>query len=217
MNFSAIIPWAVLVLIIFIWIARATAKKRREAFQKIARQRGLTFSARLDVMPDALKDFTRFADRRGGVITNVIRGSAETVDVMLFDHRYLTGKGHSMTGRTQTVAVYRSDRLHLPVFFLYPQGIISRMFRRLDVRSISFAARTAFDDAYSVRGEDEEGIRKIFRDSVFSYLEKKHGLTIEGRADRLLYCRAGVLIKTDELQDFLSEGLKVVKLLQSQK
>jgi hypothetical protein len=81
-------------------------------------------------------------------------------------------------------------------------------------KEIDFPYHYRFSNIYSVRGTDESVLRKVFTDRVLSYFENHAGLTVEGNRKKLLFYYEGRLLRPDELQSFLLEGLKILRLLE---
>jgi len=210
---SSVIPWIAVIFFIVLFAAYRYGKRRSEAFQRFARQRGLSFSGRVDINADEeFKDFLLFSDNSEKKLSNLIRGEMDGARVMMFDYRSTTGIGQSAGTRSQTVVIMQSGRFNPPVFEMYPKDIFRRALCALGKKGIDFPSRSGFSDAYVLKAEDENAVKKAFSDMVLSYFGKHKGLTVEVKSSRLLYYRNGRLIRPDEIPAFLAEGLEILRL-----
>jgi hypothetical protein len=213
MDRISIISWIVILLIVISIIGYVYGKRRGEAFQKFARQMGLSFSKKVDMNALAeFNDFQLFSAKRGKTFSYLISGEMESASVMLFDYRFKTLEGHLSDVYSQTVALVKSSRLNFPAFEMYPQGALHKMFSVLGKQDINFQHQQGFSNAYILRSEGENAVRSIFTDQVLSYFENHRGLTIEAKDDKLIYYRDGKLIKPDHMNSFLSDVLDLVRL-----
>ena len=210
------IPIAVVFFIVLLITGYTAGKKRRETFHRFARRRGLSFSGRADVnAEEGLESFTLFSDDTGKNLSNLIKGEMDGVYIKIFDYRSRTGTGQTRAMKRESVIILQSKILRLPSFEMYPVNIIHKVLPLKRNQDIDFQTAEGFSKAYLLRSYEENAIREIFDDQVLSYFENHTGLTIEGNGDRLLYYRDGTLMKPDEIQPFLMEGIEMVKLFES--
>jgi hypothetical protein len=215
MDPSSVIPWVLVLLIVIVWLGYAYGKKRSEAFQRYARQKGLSFSKRADInVENWFTDLQLFSDDAEKAIRNLISGNVEGAHVKIFDFRIKSEQGQSHTFNSQTVAAITSGKLDLPVFTMYPKNIISKFLKLPGNRDIDFPSRNRFTNIYGLRGDDVRAISTTFTDQIFSYFENHKGLTLEGNGDRLLIYRYRKLIKPDDIQFFFTEGLEILRLFE---
>jgi hypothetical protein len=212
---SSVIPWIAGFFIIVLFAAYRYGKRRSEAFQSYARQRGLSYPGRVDINADEeFRDFLLFSDDSEKKVSNLIRGEMDGARVMMFDYRSTTGIGQSASTRSQSVVILQSGRFNPPAFEMYPKDIFQKVLGALGKKGIDFPSRSGFSDAYVLKAEDENAVRKAFSDTVLSYFGNHKGLTVEVKGGRLLYYRNGRLIRPDDIHAFLQEGLEILRLFE---
>ncbi|MBI5056029.1 MAG: hypothetical protein HZB61_05370 [Nitrospirae bacterium] len=216
---ATIIPIALSVLIVIIWAGYAYSKRRAEAFHSFARRRGLSFSklAAIDV-GKSFSGFRLFSEGFEKKVNNFISGKTGGVPVHIFDYssKYIfrTGEeGQSPQTQSQTVLILQSDSLDLPSFLLYPKNILNRIFSALEKQFIDIQGHGEFSDVYVLKADNEDDIKRVFGDQVLTYLGKHRGLTIEGNGNKLVCYRSNILLKPDELNSFLEEGLELFRMM----
>ncbi len=220
-------------------IRRRYESKRSEAVQTVAHSLGMSFEDGRDI--DAMKrfgPFCLFSEGDEKKVRNCMSGAIDGVDVTTFEYEYtLRGSEGSSTLR-QTVAVFRSNKLSLPVFELRPRPrtiVRSPKFVRALLfgkdKDIKFDTHPAFSKSYVLLGKDESVIRHIFSHSVLEYFASHKGLSVEGKGlsvegidEQLLYyshersvdyswpAYRGARVKPDEIKLFLDEGKAVFDL-----
>jgi len=215
MDIYLIIELAAAVIIVIAWAGYVYAKKRSNAFFEFARQRGLSFSKNYEIN-EGLKstDFRLLREETSGKAANLISGDTDGAAVTIFDYTYKAGGGQASTTYSQTVCILKSEKMNLPVFQLYPENMFYRISAVLGAQDISFQSHAEFSESYVIRGDDEDSIRNIFTDSVISYFASNKGLCVEGNRQMLMIYRNATLIRSDEIQTFLAEGIKILRLFE---
>ncbi|UCH45615.1 MAG: hypothetical protein JSV11_02620 [Nitrospiraceae bacterium] len=215
MNPLSILAWVVIFFIVLAFIAYSQGKRRGEAFQKFARQRGLSYAKKGDVNAvSAFSEYHLFAANTEKTVSNMIFGEPGSVSVSLFDYRFRTAASRSASGKSQTVAMGKSRRLTFPAFELYPQGTFHTMLSIPGKQDINFQHQKGFSERYILRSDDEGAVRSIFTDQVLSFFESHRGLTVIAQGDTLVYYRDGKLIKPGTLNSFLSDLLEMFRLFE---
>ncbi len=210
-----IIPWVVIFFIVIIVAGYAYGKKRSEALRTFARRRGLSFSPSANAgIHEEVKGFQLFSDTTEKMFSNLINGDMNGTQLMMFDYRSTTGSGRSASTNSQSVFIVRSARLDLPAFEMYPNDIFHRFRGVMGNQNISFPSSGGFSNAYILRSDDEEAVRKAFTAVVLSYFENHMGLSVEIKGKRLLYYRKGELMRPDQMRSFLSQGLEILRLFE---
>jgi len=216
---AKIIPIALSVLIVIIWAGYAFNKRRAGAFNAFARRRGLSFSrlAAIDV-EKSFGVFRLFSEGFEKKVTNFISGEADGAVISIFDYsfKYIfrTGEeGQAPQTQSQTVLIAQTDSLNLPSFLLYPGNVVNKTFSALEKQVIDFKGHSEFSNAYVLKAENKNDIKRVFSDQVLAYLGKHRGLTIEGNGNRLIFYRSNTLLKPDELNSFLDEGLGLFRMM----
>ncbi len=218
MDPVSIIPWVIAALIVFILVAYSSGKRRNEAFHRFARRKGMSYTKKTDLpAPEQFNDLELIPDNTINTISNIVKGEADGVSVMICDVRStkITGNTSMPSHQTgHTVAILQGDQINLPFFTMHPANFVYNILRTLGKSSIDFPSHPEFSDIYVLKGEEENAVRNSFHDQAVAYFINHKGLSIEGRGSRLLYFSFGKLIKPEELNSFLSEGLAVFRLFE---
>ena len=83
----------------------------------------------------------------------------------------------------------------------------------MGIKDIDFDNCPDFSKSYLLKGNDEGGIRRIFKPEVINYFEQnKTNATIEASKDNLIYYNLGKRVKASELNSFMDEVAKVVRV-----
>jgi len=218
MDPVSIIPWVIAAMIFFIFVAYSYGKRRSEAFHRFARRKGMSYIKKADLAaPEEFKDLELIPDNTINAVNNIIKGEVESVFVMICDLR-----SNKITGNTSmpihqtghTVAILQGDQIDLPFFTLHPSNFVYNMLRTLGKSSIDFPSHPEFSQIYVLKGDEENAVKKSFHDQAVAYFINHTGLSIEGRGNRLLFFSFGKLIKPEELNSFLSQGLAVFRLFE---
>ena len=218
MDLSQILQLGIAVLVVIIIIGYTYGKKRSEAFHRFARRRGMSYVKKADLpLPDQFNDLELVPENTINTLSNIIQGEIDGVDVMICDLRStkITGNRSMPSHQTgHTVAILQGNQIDLPFFTMHPANFVYNMLRTLGKKNIEFPSHPEFAHTYVLKGEDENAVRNSFHDQAVAYFINHKGLSIEGRRNRLLYFRFGKLLKPEELNSFLSEGLAVFRLFQ---
>lgn len=174
-----------LVIFVFITIFAVVAVvsyisslKRREAMAAVAAKLGLHF------MPGKNRDMARryrFLDklRRGSnrYAFNVLSGSYQGNDVLLFDYHYKTGSGKNTHHYYISFFI-----LHLPVSFpeliIGPEGIFSKIAQAVGYDDIDFESHE-FSRKFCVRSRDKKFAYDVCNARMIEYLLSNADLSIE--------------------------------------
>jgi hypothetical protein len=198
---------------VVIWIASRFEKKRQRAFIALAQSRGLSYSRHADLdVERELKDYNLFGSGRKRQLGNYVRGKIDNISLRFFDYHYETGDGQSSKKHSKTVLIMQANKLNLPVFVLCPENIFHEAASLLGYQDVDFQSHREFSKAYLLRGKDERAINRTFTDPILTYFGRHPGLHVEGKGDTLLYYSSNRLIKPEEIQPFLMEGLQVFQL-----
>lgn len=199
-----------LAVAVILWTKRRE-DRRIEALRRVSRRLGFTFreKPRIEEVLDPA-DLPLFSRGRRGRIIGALTGSG---DETVLEYRYTTGSGnHSHTHR-QTVYLYRSSSLRLPVFQLHPEHLGHRLLEALGRGDIDFDSNPEFSRAFVLRGPDEAAIRKVFSRAVMNRLLRRRKLSVEGAGDRLVIYRAGKTDPPEGLRKTLDAHRRLFDLL----
>lgn len=217
MERSSVIVLVIALLVMAAWAGYKYSKKRSDALQEFAVRRGLSFMGRTDLdIYEKFPDFWLFSEGMEQSVQNLISGVIDHVQVSLFDYQYKTGAGPGQMSmeRDRTVIVLGSDKLSLPSFQLYPRNSLYVISSFLGKQDITVPSQPVFSKAYVLRGDDEGAVRNVFSDTICSFFSNRTGWNAEGKGKRLLVYRDNMRTSPEEMQNFLSEGLEILKLFE---
>ncbi|MGD9874370.1 MAG: hypothetical protein AB7T27_08860 [Kiritimatiellia bacterium] len=159
-----------------------------------------------------LKGFNLFQHGHSKQVRNQMGGTAQNIDLRIFDYNYTISGGKNSTVVSQTVICFRSPDLNLPEFGLSPETVFHRMGEVFGVQDIDFAEHPAFSKQYQMKGSDESAVRELFHMNALEYFNTHPKLNVEGRGDTLLIYRRGKRTKPEALRDFMAEGFEILAL-----
>lgn len=218
--------------VFFLYSYVKAGRTRAEAVRRVAEGLGWEFaeSVPVETLPgaDRFQIFTGEALRRAGdesvralswrtrrEAENVMRGEAGGTGVLVFDLVTLhVERPIGAAGRgsyAETVACARVLGARLPRFALAPKGFWPRLAGAAGAADIEIAARPDFSRLYSLRGEDEGAVRRLFESpALAAFFGSREDLCAEGEADRLVLYRHGVTLPPEDLRPFVEETLEAV-------
>ncbi len=211
---AGIIAASAVVIVVALYYAR----KRTEALQGAALSLGLSFSKQADAaLLPSLSQYHLFSQGHSKKAKNLLNGSVKAIDVTIFDYRYTIGSGKNSHTRSQTVILFKSNLLHLPLFTLRPENLFHKIGKAFGYQDIDMESHPAFSDKYLLRSKDEQACRELFTENILEYYDQHQGLSTEGGGDRILFYRASKKVRPEGMQSFLEEGIQVFSLFQSDK
>ena len=208
---------AVPVVIIGVFVI--AERRRREALQQYAEQRGYRFERNRKnaerALADAFPIFQRGHNRSwGSTITGQVGGKPFTA----FDYVYVTGGGNSSHRHRLAMMLWEMPELSLPRFSLAPEGFWNRLAQRFGKQDFDFEGDEEFSRGYELQGDDEAGVRALFTPARRAFLvaagpdgkAQRHHLA--GAGKRLLWWRTRRLPVPDEMDQFIADGDRVRRM-----
>ena len=196
-----------------------TERRRRDALQQYAEQRGYGFETKRPgaqvVLADAFPIFRKGHGRSWGC---TITGQLGGKPFIAFDYVYRTGSGNSSHRHPLAMMLWEVPGVALPRFSLAPEGFWRRLAQRFGSQDFDFEGDEAFSRGYELQGDDETAVRALFTPARRAYLlaagpegtVQRHHLS--GVGSRLLWWRSGRLPPPEELDQFLADGDRVRRL-----
>lgn len=164
-----------------------------------------------------LQDFKLFSEGRNKSIERVLRRQDGLMefDISIFDYSFQRwGGGSAPESRVhQTVFFLQSGQLGLPELWLQPETLTHKIGELLGFTDIDFVRFPKFSGQYRLTGDDEEYIRHHFSDDVLNYFTLNKGWSMEGLGYYLLFYRKGMLIASEQIEDFYRRGQEVYALM----
>lgn len=183
-------------------------KRRTEALQKTARSLGLSFDKTLNSnkIDNKYDCFQLFNHGHAKEVKNIIHGKRSGANLMIFGYQYTTGSGKNSSTTKQTVVSFETDRMKLPSFYLVPENFMHKIGKVFGFEDIDFDKYPNFSNAYLLRGNDSEEVRRVFSPKILNYFERNKGIYIEAKGNMIVYYRKSKRIKPDDIRDFLAEA-----------
>jgi len=169
-------------------------------------------SVALNSVPNAAL-FQLFVQRYGhygGTIANLLSGNIADAQVLVFDYSYLksgNAYGRDVSGRNQTVVFIMSPQLNLPYFNLGPSGPIN-----LHMNRLQFPTHPAFTNSYTLLGNDELAVRRVFNDQVIAFFESNPRISVEGGGGQFFLYYDRSLVPPQSVQNLINEGVRLFSL-----
>jgi hypothetical protein len=163
-------------------------------------------------LQERLGPFHLFSQGHSRKVQNVLRREIHDIAVTLFEFRYRTNSGKHTRTHHQTVLLFETERLQLPLFTLRPEGMFHRIAKRFGYQDINFGDHPVFSENYLLRGHQEAQIRDLFAEEVLNYYSRHDDLCTEGDGQRLVFYRRSQMVEPGWLEGFLEQGLDVLDL-----
>jgi cbb3-type cytochrome oxidase subunit 3 len=212
---------AAVFFILLIWY---TLKQSKRNIIDAAEKTGLSQSQEDPLLlMESLEKYQLFSpDRLGRSISHILEGMMDDTEVKLIDYHYKPKYQRSPSPPDEyVVAVFRSNKLDLPYFFLRPENIVDKVKSRFGSQDIDFSVFPKFSSMYLLKSEDEYRIRSLFRPEVIFFYEENKGLRTEGHGDQLIiYKDKGIhsgeaWIPIKRLSAFWEQALAVLSLFKA--
>lgn len=191
-------------------------KRRREALKDVAKEAGLTFSAKpSNQVIISLSNFTLARKGHFPKVQYLLEGHKDGTDWMIFDYSYMVSDHeHRNTTYTQTVIFARHPESALPKFFLCPENFFHKIGDALGFKDIDFETHPDFSKRYLLKGQDESKIRDLFKGSVLQIFEQeKKTFTMEAEGDRFIFYRPSITVSPQHIQEFFKTAQHISRLV----
>jgi hypothetical protein len=207
---------AIGVVLLIIWSEVRRQRLRTEAFEKVAGDMGFEFfpTGKEGFWGD-LSMFHLFQQGHSKQFRNLMRGAAMGLQVCIFDYQFTTGSGKHAVRWRQTAIGFRSPDLDLTHFGLRPQGFWQRLGQWLGYQDIDFKSHEQFSRQYVLRGSDEVGVRKLFREPLLDYFTEHAGMNVEGHGDRLLVYWQARQMGAEQVRELMEAGFDALAQFRS--
>jgi len=166
----------------------------------------------LNSLPNAAR-FQLFVQRfnhYAGAVANLLSGNIHDAQVLVFDYSYLVGRnayGRDVSGRHQTVVFIMSPQLNFPYFNLSPSGAIN-----LHMSRLQFPNHPAFTNSYTLLGNDELAVRRVFSDQVIAFFESNPRISVEGGGGQFFLYYDRTLVPPQNVQYLINQGVRLFSL-----
>ena len=196
-----------LVVLLMHLYTKRLERQRTERMQEVALTLGYSFSeTEIEPISSLLKPFYLVSRGHSHRVRNCMGGAHGKADLHIFDFRFRTGSGKNMKTWEQTVFMFISDQLGLPLFTVRPENVMHKIGSVFGYRDINFPQHPLFSRKYLLQGQNEEAVREIFSSDVLSYFEMNPGLSVEGSGNCLIIYRMSRLVQSTEMQEYISQA-----------
>ena len=179
-----IIVGVVAIIVVVVVIGYIAARKRREAMAAVAGRLGLRFQPRKN---RGLARQYRFLDklRQGSnrYAFNILSGSYQGHDVMLFDYHYQTGSGKDTHHHYFSFFIMQLP-MPFPELVIDKEGFFSKIAQAFGYDDIDFESHE-FSRKFCVRSADKKFAYDVCNGRMIEYLLSNSDLSIEIEGDSL--------------------------------
>ncbi len=145
---------------------------------------------------------------------NAADGQSRTsIEVMLFDYRYITGTHRHHHVNQATVAAFHAVGETLPEFSLQPENLLHKIGGLLGYQDIDFEENPGFSGRYLLRGPQEDAIRRLFTSEVLDFFDQRPGWCVEAGGDWIVVFRRGRRVGPQDLGEFLKQAFEVCTMV----
>lgn len=179
-----IIVGVIALIVVLLVLGYISARKRREAMAAVAARLGLRFQPRKD---RGLARQYRFLDklRQGSnrYAFNILSGSYQGQEVMLFDYHYQTGSGKNTHHHYFSFFIMHLS-ITLPELVIDKEGFFSKVAQAFGYDDIDFESHE-FSRKFCVRSKDKKFAYDVCNARMIEYLLSNSDLSIEIEDDSL--------------------------------
>jgi hypothetical protein len=191
-------------------------QKRLQSLQSFASQNGWEFvpGAGVDYFPNA-SSYELFNPLKGysKQITALIKKPHAGGEAFVFDYSYkVHTSGHGSGQREHTVVAFRSPRLQLPYFALYPESFFSGLGELFGYNDIDFESHPKFSERFKLCGKDVGQVRQLFRPQVRDFFEGIDTINVDGGGDCLFLYTSNTVIPAEQLNGFVNHARQLYDL-----
>lgn len=219
MDLTFLIIMAVVLVItgLLVFLAIRANERRRKRMREKLQQAGYSVQdvrVEEDLAPFVISRFgeTGTIDWRGMQIP-VNGGTVTMFDYLAQTIQTRGGKSQITQVDHQTILLFDSERLDLPSFSLYPEKYKRKFGQMAGQQEVDFEQNTAFPKGYVLQAADEAKVRTLLSSALFHFINEKDGLCVEGAGQKLLVYRPQKVVKPDQVETFLKDGITLLELL----
>jgi hypothetical protein len=199
------------------FLARWLEKRYTKSWQRAAEELGLAYyGPQNDLLARFGHLFTLKRGRRQQV-ANAIAGVDGDLEVIVADFRYVTGSGKSTRRHTETLAIVHRPGLGLPACTLRPQvRLFDYLGKLFGGQDIDFPEDAEFSQAYVLKGNLPEAIRRMLGDAARAWLIERRAKNLHCETDRdTLVFHYSRKIRPEQARDLIAQALQIHTLLGS--
>lgn len=207
---------------VYAWKLRHN-KRRQAEMEAIGRDLDLTLLPNDSLgLVKQLQQFDLFARertawRRGGRISNILRGQIDHTSVYMFDYTYVISTGKSTRTITQTVFFADDKDWCLPEFKLKPETWWHKVLKKIGWESdVEFADSEEFSEKFWVKSEIEQLVREKFTPELQQFLLERPPVHLEGSNYYLIAYKPNKVLSKDEARAYFKHCSALVVMLKKE-
>ncbi len=192
-------------------------KTRREAWEAMAQQLGMSFEPLNEGFIYDHAEFKLFTAGYGQLAKNILTGKVQDLDVVLADYQYTIGGGRRSHTCRHTICIVKSPELRLPGFNVRREiPLYDDLGSALGGQDIDFVEDPDFSRAFVLQGYDEAAVRQLFGLGVRRELLQhwNSDLVLEGLGDQIVV-HFGVRLDPSQARGLLDLSVHLSNLFAS--
>ena len=195
------------ILVAILIVRQVWLQSRSRKLARIAQKLGLEFSAAMPTyLAERVSNLNFFQQGEHRRASLVIHGELDGVQIACFDYRYNIRRPRGVVTRAQTILLFYSERLDLPLFELRYHWLDNQHRDAFDTKPIDFPGYSLFTDKYRLTSPDEQAVRTLFTDQLIRGVEVKRGLSFEGHGRSLIAYRRDKLCPAEHVISFIVDN-----------
>jgi len=198
-------------VIVLALLGAQVSQRRAQQLRAAAAEMGFAFRETDGALALALQRLPLFGRVHVTGVRNVLHGSAQGLEVLVFDYHYAVQVGHHTQHYRATLLTFLDRQAEWPTFLLRPRQMSDRVVG-LFVGGGALKDDPEFARRYVLLAPSEETAAGLFTDDVRHFVSEHPGLFANGDGPRLVISR-GKLVAADDLRAFMEEGFQVLNTL----
>ncbi|MHC4325617.1 MAG: hypothetical protein ACYSUX_15225 [Planctomycetota bacterium] len=168
----------VAIFIVVLVLGYISALKRREAMAAVAAKLGMQFMPHKDrYMPKRYRFLNKLRQGSGRYAFNILSGSYQGHEVILFDYHYKTGSGKNTHHHYLSFFILHLQ-IPFPELIIAPEGIFSKIAQAVGYDDIDFESHE-FSRKFCVRSPNKKFAYDVCNARMIEYLLSNTDLSIE--------------------------------------
>ena len=189
-------------------------QKRREAFQAMAAQLGMSYAEKDYSLATRYQFLDALRKGENRYAFNILDGQFEGCPARAFDYHYEThhtdSKGHRHTQHHYFSFFVIEQEKQFPELRIYPEGIFSKLGQMIGFEDIDFES-LEFSKAFVVKSRDRKFAYDVCHTRMMEYLLAHRELSIEIEG-KCIATSFGRRLKVEEIPDRLRQLVEIRKL-----
>lgn len=187
-------------------------RRRREEIERLAPELGLSYEKEGRPFPDEeTAGLHLFGEGHSKAWSNLLRGSLDGMQALVFDYRYTIGGGKNSSTHRQTAAAFPLSR-PLPAFEMRPETFLHKIGQAFGYRDMDFDSHPGFSKQYLLRGADENALRSAFHSGILGFFESSPGWSVESNGRWLIVYKGNARAEPAKLREFAQEARRIAGL-----